>query len=236
MAFVLTAVTLILPLASWAGWKDVRACLGEHIEEAIVLNKQRKTAYMQLSQGRSQKVSEALLWMERKLTVAAPFADAWAAPFQAKGIPILCRDFISMSETPAFKAQNPEGPDSFHNYRRPDVNGIKARLLELYKSKSYQGMAEYADSQIQELDRVPRYNCMVKHMLESVRRMAALTPVYMQMAQELDMMSPELLSRTVLRSHVLLLEESANIDELAAPLQAEGLPIVCQDVPYIPWP
>ncbi|ASD62768.1 hypothetical protein [Bdellovibrio bacteriovorus] len=225
-----------VPALSWAGLKDVRPCLSEHIHEALVLNKERKPLYMNLSDGKSKAVSDKLIWMERKLSVAVPFADAWAAPYQAAGIPILCQDFISMSETPKFQAQNPEGPDSLHNYRRPDIAGIKSRLLELYKAKAYQQLAEYADKQIVDLDQKPRYNCMVKHILESVRRMAALTPVHAQKSKAKNKVSSEFLSRTVLRSHIMLLDDSAEIDEVAAPLQAAGLPIVCQDVPYIPWP
>lgn len=219
-----------------AGWKDVRPCLGEHVSEAMVLNKQRKAAYMQLSQGRSKKVSNALLWMERKISVAAPLADAWSAYFQSRGVQIMCDDFVPISHTPAFQAKNPQGRDSLHNFRPPDITRIKGRLLELHKARSYMEMARYADSEIIELDRVPRYNCMVKHMLESVRRMAALTPVHAQKARSQGLRSSEPLSRTVLKSHIMFLNESARIDKLAAPLQAEGLMIVCQDVPYIPWP
>lgn len=226
----------MVPSLSWAGLKDIRPCLSEHISEAMELNKQRKPLYLKLSGGRSKIVSDKLIWMERKLSVAVPFADAWAAPYQAAGIPILCQDFISMSETPKFQAQNPEGTDSLHNYRRPDIAAIKSRLLELYKAKSYLPLAHFADQQITDLEQKPRYNCMVRHLLESIRRMAALTPVHAQKSRAKNKVSSEFLSRTVLRSHIMLLEESAEIDRVAAPLQAEGLPIVCQDVPYIPWP
>lgn len=237
IAAILTSVMgLSLAQTAEAGWRDVRSCLGEHVSEAMDLNKQRKTAYMKLSQGRSKDVSNALLWMEWKISLAAPLADAWSAYFQAKGIPIMCDDFVPISDTPAFQAQNPQGKDSLNNFRQPDVAKIKEKLLEFHKARAYMQMAEYADAEIIELDRVPRYNCMVKHMLESVRRMAALTPVHAQKAQEQGIRSTEPLSRTVLKSHIMFLNESAKIDELAAPLQAEGLMIVCQDVPYIPWP
>ncbi len=234
MTVVMVTVALTLPQISQAGWGDVRACLSEHVLEAIALNKQRKPVYMQLSQGRSQSVSDAMLRMENWLLLTTPFADAWAVPFQAKGIPVLCEDFVSMLLVPAFKAQNPEGPDSLYNFQQPDIEIIKDRLLTLYKAKSYIDIAEYADWLVQRLDQAPRYNCLVKHMLESIHRIATLTPVHARNAQESGMLiSPEPLSRAILKSHILLLDESAKIDALAAPLQAEGLPIVCQDVPSI---
>jgi hypothetical protein len=225
-----------MPLLGWAGLRDMQPCLSQHIREAMDLNQVRKPLYSKLSNGKSKIVSDKLIWMERKLIVAVPFADAWAAPYQAAGIPILCQDFVSMSETPKFLARNPDGKDSLHNYRRPDVEGIKDRLLELYKAKAYMLLAHFADTQIKELDQKPRYNCMVKHILESIRRMAALTPVHAAKSKALNKVSSEYLSRIVLRSHILLLEDSAEIDAAAAPLQAEALPIVCRDVPYIPWP
>jgi hypothetical protein len=226
----------VIPALSWAGLKDIRPCLSEHIRDAIVLNKERKPLYMKLSNGKSKVVSDKLIWLERKLSMAVPFADAWAAPYQAAGIPVLCQEFISMSEAPKFQLRNPEGIDSLHNYHRPDITGLKARLLELYTAKAYMRLAEYADKQIIDLDQNPRYNCMVKHILESIRRMAALTPIHQQKSREKNKVSSEYLSRTVLRTHILLLNDFAELDELAAPLQADALPILCQDVPYIPWP
>lgn len=239
MAFsvlLLSISVLLAPVLTWAGVKNIRPCMTEHIREAMMLNKQRKPLYMQLSHGQSKTVSDKLIWLERKLLLAVPFADAWAAPYQAAGIQILCQDLIEMSETPKFQNRNPEGVDSLHGYRRPNITAIQSRLLELFRAKAYLPLAEYADSEIKDLDQKPRYNCMVRHILESIRRMAALTPIHERNALAKNMLSTEMLSRTILRTHIMLLNDFAEIDELAAPLQANALPILCQDVPYIPWP
>lgn len=213
-----------------------RNCVSIHIKDAMELNKARKPLYQKYSNYRSTEITERLLKMERKLLVGAPFADLWARLYQRKGIPIMCKDFIDMSETPAFTSMNPEGVDSILNYRKPAVAAVVAKLKQLFKERAYVEMAHFADNEILKIEDHPRYNCLYRHMLESIRRMAILTPEYMEMAQSLGFTSPELLSRNVLRSHFSLLEESALIDQLAAPLQAQGLPIICQDVPYIPWP
>lgn len=170
------------------------------------------------------------------MLLLTPFVDGMAVTYQEAGIPILCQDLISMSETPKFTPRNPDGKDSIHNYRRPDIKGISQTLLELYKAKAYLQMADYADKLVLELDQQPRYNCLVKHMLESIRRIATLTPVYAVKSKALNKVSSETLSRILLRSHIRVLKDSAEIDEAAAPLQADGLPIICQDVPSIPWP
>jgi hypothetical protein len=41
------------------------------------------------------------------------------------------------------------------------------------------------------------------------------------------------LSRLVLRLHLFTLGDAAKLDALAAPIQARGIPILCQDVPPI---
>jgi hypothetical protein len=38
----------------------------------------------------------------------------------------------------------------------------------------------------------------------------------------------------MLAAHLDSLDESARIDMMAAPVQAMNVPIICQDVPYIP--
>lgn len=216
--------------------KAQAGCLTQHIHDAMELNKKRAPLYEHLSEGQSRIVSKKLIWMEQKLSILAPLADLWAAPYHRVGIPILCVDFVDMSETPAFKAYNPLGKESLNNFHPPDIVKLKKDLLDLYTEKAYGELALYADAQIRELDKNPRYNCMVKHILESIRRIAALAPQYDLLAKQKNKISPLFLSRTVLRSHIMLLDESAKIDFYAAPLQAEALPIVCQDVPHIPWP
>lgn len=191
---------------------------------------------MALSNGQSHEISQRLIGMERKLVLLSPLADAWAAPFQMVGIPILCQDFVDMSQTPSFRSSHPEGPISLDRFQAVDVDEMQKGLRELLTAREYQALAEFADLQIALLQDEPRFHCMLRHILESIRRMAALTPRYEEQAKQKIKISPAFLSRTILNAHIRLLNAAADIDKLAAPLQAQGLPIVCQDVPPIPWP
>lgn len=233
---ILLFIFLFLPVMGQAALKDVRSCLSLHLREAMTINKQRSPIYERLSNGQSLAVSKKLISAERRVLFLAPWVDAWAAPYQKAGIPILCQDLIDMSHTPAFKAVNPDGKDSLRNFHPADVAEISKRLKEYYKAKDYNGMAHYADEQVRDLEKVPRYNCMVRHVLESIRRSAALAPIHDRKARAKMKISSLLLSRALLKSHIDVLAESSEIDALAAPLQAEALPIICQDVPHIPWP
>lgn len=227
---------LLIPQLGLTKFSDIHPCLTKHVHEAMTLNKQRKPLYEKFSSKKSRKISNKMIWMEYRLLLASPLADIWAAPYQSAGIPVLCQDLVPMSGTPAFKPLNPDGKDSLSNFHQPDINYTSEQMLNLYKEKAWFQLANFADRNIKDLDQVPRYNCMVKHILESIRRIAALTPIHAQKAQELHLISTELLSRALLRSHIRLMNEAAEIDKLAAPLQADGLPIICQDVPFIPWP
>lgn len=67
---------------------------------------------------------------------------------------------------------------------------------------------------------------MIRHFLESIRRVAGLAPTYGVRTM--------FISKQMLWAHVRSLKKASELDQMAAPLQAEGLPILCQDVPYIP--
>lgn len=238
LAVVIVVVTALIlgARSSWAQNPNVQSCLTEHLREAMVLNREREPLYAELSQGQSREVTEGLLRMERKLLLTAPLADLWAAPYQAAGIPLLCQDLISMSETPSFVAMNPAGPDAFSNFIPADVAALEIQLNQFYSDRAYEDLADYLDHEIEKLEKAPRYNCLVKHMLESIRRMAVLTPQHAQKAKDLGWISPEILSRLVLKTNIGLLQASLDLDIMAAPLQAKGVQIICQDVPAIPRP
>jgi hypothetical protein len=229
-----TSFLLLISSLGHAKFSDVKPCLSDHIYEALTLNQERMPLYSELSQGRSKVVSDRLISMERKLSLKTPLADAVAVPFQLAGVRILCDDLIDMAKVPNFKASN--GKDSLENFRAPNISEIHSRLKELYRNQDMAGVFAYTDHLVEEELNVPRYNCLVRHMLESIRRVAALAPIHNQKALEKLNTSSLFLSWGAIKTHIGLLVESAEIDKLAAPLQADGLPIICQDVPFIPVP
>jgi len=70
-------------------------------------------------------------------------------------------------------------------------------------------------------------------MLESALRSSNLAPVYVEMARQIPMKSPADLSWFLIRLHLMALGGCAELDALSAPLQAQGIPIIGQDVPPI---
>ncbi|HLL48487.1 MAG TPA: hypothetical protein VK399_17425, partial [Longimicrobiaceae bacterium] len=83
------------------------------------------------------------------------------------------------------------------------------------------------------LEAVPCYHCMLRHLLESMLRVTSLAPTHAARAEAAGMKSTAGLSRLVLRLHLFALVDAAKLDVVAAPIQARGIPILCQDVPPI---
>lgn len=206
-----------------------------HMSEAMTLNHARQPVYASLSGGKSNTVSEAMISFEEDLIGSASFADAVAYLFQLNGIPILCVDYVSMANTPELSKSYKNGAPDFSLFRQPDMKTMKETLTAAIEQENFALVVELTNRYIEELDKEPRFNCMVRHFLESARRVAGLAPQYQAMTRSsLVAYGVKFISKKVLEGHVKGLDESVRIDVLAAPVQAGDLPIVCQDVPPIP--
>ncbi len=68
-----------------------------HVKDALIINKQRKHIYSDLSNGKTKFLSGKLLVFENSLIPVAKLFDAWARKLRRKGYPVLESDFVSMS-------------------------------------------------------------------------------------------------------------------------------------------
>jgi hypothetical protein len=75
---------------------------------------------------------------------------------------------------------------------------------------------------------------MVRHLLESARRVAELAPAHAAQAAALDLPSPLWISGLLLRLHLFGLAQAARLDAQAFPLQCRGVPILSSDLPAVP--
>lgn len=206
-----------------------------HIDDAMMLNHARAPVYRALSAGKSTAVSEAMISFEKDLLRGAKIADAVAFPLHLQGIPILCSDYVSMSETPAFRPTYKNGAPNMLQFKRPPLQSLKDSLSVALKYNDFDQMVEISTRAIHELEKEPRFNCMVRHFLESIRRVAGLAPQYQMMTEsKLSAGTAKFLSKKILSGHLKSLDEAGHIDLLAAPIQVMNIPIVCQDVPHIP--
>jgi hypothetical protein len=206
-----------------------------HLREAAAINKQRMPLYDSLTGGRSRGISRRLIWTERLALVAAWYVDWRAKTFQREGIRIVCDDFVPMANTPAFQPRAADPPPPLSAFAPADARRIRRAVERARRRGGFPAASAVLEREIERLSGAPAYHCMLRHLLESALRISNQAPRYAAEARARGLAaSPEGLSRTLLDLHLSTLGEAARLDVRAAPLQAEGIPIICQDVPPIP--
>ena len=204
-----------------------------HLREAITLNRERLPRYARLSGGASLPISRTLIRAERWALPLARFVDRRAAPFQAHGIAIARDEFVSMHDVPPFCDRLDPAP-SLEDFRAAAGVRIALGIWNAARSGGFPAAEDRIRHELAALHTVPMFHCLLRHLLESAGRVVRLAPGHATRAAEQDLPSPAGLSRLMLRLHLLALGTAARLDARAAPLQARGIPILCQDVPPIP--
>lgn len=211
-------------------------CFRDHLREAIALNKQRRPLYIKLTNFQSREISERLIAGER-LAILGSYLfynfDKDAEIYQRNGINIVCDEYVPMSLTPSFQPVAPLPHPDLRRFQELDPYQLRRRIVRARK-KGYAETALTARAIIHEIESAePSFNCMTRHLMESIGRIAKLAPVHAEGANKLGLPSPLRLSDRMISAHLLMLPEATTLDALAAPIQAQGVAILCQDVPPI---
>lgn len=222
-------------------------CFRDHLEEAISLNEDRRSQYASFAADErpeydlseeSEAVSDLLIEGEKK-AVQASYLPTWfwkginfdgaAKKYQQAGIPIVCEDFVPIGEVPEVQLYRRPFPVPESRYEGKSDYDIDDEALADFES-----VAIVLEQEIGRLSAEPRFNCLLRHVLESALRISKHAPVYIDMAEMQGLPSPEELLWKMIRSHFWLMDEVMEIDRRATALQARGIPIVCNDVPSVP--
>lgn len=212
--------------------EDAHGCFTRHLREAITLNGRRADLYRAWSGGASVPVSRRLIRAEKAALAAAWYVDRRARGFQRAGIPIGCAEFVSMAMTPPLPAR-PVPPARSYS-PRVDPDTLVDALVDGYAVGGFPAVERVADRGVRRLADEPEYHCMTRHLLESVRRIARLAPRHAAAAGEAGLPDTAPLSELLFRLHLAALPGGAGLDRQAGPVQQEGVPILCRDVPPIP--
>lgn len=208
-------------------------CFQQHLQEAIVINSARKPLYSALTNGASEKLSDQLVQSEQLGVTLAKSVDDKARPYQDAGVSIVCDDFVSMSLVPAFKESFETPPPPLSEFKKVDGVALKASLKSAYESGGFAQLATELASQSATLSATPSYNCMTRHLIDSLLRIATYAPVHDQHAAQAGLGSTLPLSEEMFNLHLLTVDQATQLDADAAPIQASGVPFLCQDVPSI---
>lgn len=206
-----------------------------HVTEASALDQVRRPLYAAITEGKSKEISDRLIAFADVSVAAAAVIDLWAATYQTAGISVICDDLMPISNTPGFVEKSSFDPAPLSDFKPLKIHEIEKQFRAAYKNGSYAALVERTRQHVEGLQRNPSYHCMVKHILSSILRAANLAPRQIQEAQQAGFaVSPSGLIWSFIDVQLLSLGSVEAIDELSAPLQARGVPIVCQDLPEIP--
>ncbi|MEK6773615.1 MAG: hypothetical protein AABY64_06725 [Bdellovibrionota bacterium] len=211
--------------------KSKANCLRQHVQDAITLNQLRKPLYAQLTNGRSIFISEQLIAFEKSMIISSWLADWWATRFQKLGIPILCDDLVDMKLTPPFSTDLPYAKVPLEkDFVDFDAKALQKKLTNALDS-NLSSLAESSKKYLVELQNEPRLNCMIRHFLESIYVFSVHGKTYVQKINSLQKNNLRLFLRRLLKSHISYLKTAIVLDKMGLPLQVEGVPILCQDLP-----
>ncbi len=226
---IIFALLLVFIRSSYATEKSSEGHFAKHVLDAYNINTERLPLYSELTNGKSEKVSRKLLFMESLLLPVAKLMDMHAFYFQQEGIAVLQKELMPMDLLP-FKEQAEKATAFFPL----DISKLKSDLNELLDQDDFINFSKKTDEYLTLLENEKGAHCLVRHFLESIRRSANYAPIHIRETQNLNIASPKKLIKRFIKLHLFAFKNAEAIDHLAYPLQAEGLPIICQDVPVIP--
>lgn len=206
-----------------------------HLRAAIRLNWRRAPRYAACSDGASRQVSWMLIASELVLLPAATWFDRRAAPFERAGVPVLDAVFESMDTVPSLC--NPPGPPPPGAVPTFPVVRTGRQLREAFSADGFAGAAAVLTRCLARLDASSAPHCMVRHVLESARRICTVAPPLAALSAQRRLPSPERMHAHLLRLHLWSVAAAAYLDRRAYPLQVQGVPVLQCDLPAIPpWP
>ncbi len=210
-------------------------CFREHLKEAIEMNRERQFLYAELTQGESRKISNRLIWGERLGLISAFFYDWRASEYQKKGIGVLCDEFVSMDQTPSFRSYMPLTALPPEWLPEIDIEKMEKTLQKGIHSQDFEKIKKLSKNFLKDLSSLPDYYCMLRHILSSIARSAAIAHIHIEKSLHLGLDTPQTLLLDFLELQVENLENAYDLDRLAFSIQIKGIPILCQDVPEISW-
>jgi hypothetical protein len=213
------------------------AAFEHHLREAIALNRDRAPRYAALSGGASHPISYALIASEYLLLPVARWFDRRAAPYHEAGVPLLEDLFVPMASAPAFGSIRFIEVKTEGGALAPQPSAIRQRVAKAYRAGSFAGAAPALAAELDALRDAPLTDCLLRHLLESIHRLATIAPHHIERCGARGLPSPAPLLAQLFWMHLWGLAPAAALDRRARPLQLRGIPILAQDLPPIPaWP
>jgi hypothetical protein len=220
-----------------AGQALGRNCFLNHLKEAIALNKIRKPMYSALSQGKTEEISNLMIFNERLIMPLAYAFDLWADRLQSEGYPIICEDFLPMDSIGDFQSSRSVPVNII--YQPLPLVDIQKSLYRVMSENSGETQFRKVSEEIQNIignrSETPYFNCMGIHVLTSIDRSSKNAINFLQTARQKQNQSQtrrlENFYRSFIRTQIRALNSTYEIDKKSSVFQKQGIPMICADVP-----
>ncbi len=205
-----------------------------HLDDAIVINTQRKIQYAALTKGKSLRYSRKLIFLERLTKVVAWYYDRQTYPFQKMGIPVGKFEFVNMHEIPAFSATYPTDIEVFDKLPEFDYQAQIQSLKSSFQTKSYPKLIKHGQIILHALNPYAAHFILYRHLIESIIRFCQMSLIHQtKMKDEHLKLRLFKLNHWLIRMHLLVLKRSYQFDQEVFEIQTKGIPFLYQDIPSI---
>jgi len=221
--------------------RDQRHPITQHVQSAIKLNQERKQLYQKYFGNQAKRVFKRLILIEKLMLPPSWYFDSRAKDYLCGGVPIFSDDLVDVGLTPEFSHERilPQVDEEIYS-KEQIKNRIKQLKSKVKKIKSKNLPLEDLIAEVKQLiidsKKDIHHNCLVRHFLESIHLGLYNLPQHRLKAKSLGMRDPLDLGLDFALVQINALKFMNDLDRMADPLQKEGIPIFCQDIPPIPVP
>lgn len=204
-------------------------CFKNHVKESIAINKDRKKLYSKLTDGKSDRVFGELIAYERLTLIPATFYDLKVLKYQKEGIDLFCKEFLPLNHSP----MQDEAPRNFPQETFSIINWkqIQRNTSLALDSGDVAEVKKVSLQALVELQSQPSYYCLTRHFIESIYRFAHFLPLRRAQAKAKGLKDPKNIIFSVMKTHTQGLRGSFAIDVKSRPIQENGIPMICAEMP-----
>lgn len=207
--------------------------LTRHLKEAIELNEQRLPLYAKLTNNQSIPFSKKLINYEKLILKTSWILDRVGDKYQKKGVPFMKHEFVDMADARSFSNSFPDGTPKLAPIKLLEKDVLFVELSKSISQKSPTKIVASCNQIINTLNEQAYYYNMLRHVVESIRRIAFLIPLHEEICNLKKIKAPSFYSYLLIRSHQVILNMSKTFDEELAFIQEGGVPFLWQDLPHI---
>jgi len=213
---------LLISLPAYSGY------FTDHVKDSIVVNNKRKPIYSRMTEGRSDRALKKLIFLEKIMLPFSITYDLRASYYHRRGVPVFRDEFVPMISAPDF---DPDAPKPESEIKDIPWREYQQELKALIKARDREKLLLRSLEMIHEMENQKQYWCLTRHLIESVYRVAWFIPQRVDEARMKNVRSPEKLIWDVIDFHLIGFNYFPGIDLKAAPIQKDGVPMICSELP-----